>query len=95
MTDHSLVSEDRHGHGCQRFRLAIVVSGMQLAGDRRTASARFAAGGVTDDWDRFYDVLISLGRPAQPLAETDLKLVVQRLGAASKDRLVFAIDDRV
>ena len=44
------------------FRLGIIVSGMLLADDRRTASAWFVAGGVTDDWDRFYDCLISVGR---------------------------------
>ncbi len=44
------------------FRLAIVVAGMFLADDRRTASAWFVAAGVQDDWDRFYDCLISVGR---------------------------------
>src|SRR3974377_458952 len=32
------------------FRLAIVVAGMFLADDRRTASAWFVAAGVQDDW---------------------------------------------
>jgi hypothetical protein len=31
------------------FRLAIVIAGMFLAGDRRTASAWFVAAGVQDD----------------------------------------------
>ena len=44
------------------FRLAIIIAGMFLADDRRTASAWFVAAGVQDDWDRFYDCLISLGR---------------------------------
>ena len=43
------------------FRLPIIVSGMFLADDRRTASAWFAAAGVQDDWDRFYDTLSSIG----------------------------------
>ena len=43
------------------FRLAIVVAGMLLADDRRTASAWFVAAGVQDDWDRFYDCLTSRG----------------------------------
>ena len=44
------------------FRLAIVVAGMFLADDRRTASAWFVAAGVEDDWDRFYYCLVSVGR---------------------------------
>ena len=44
------------------FRLAMVVAGMFLADDRRTASAWFVAAGVQDDWDRLYDCLISVGR---------------------------------
>ena len=35
------------------FRLAIIMSGMLLADDRRVATAWFVAGGVQDDWDRF------------------------------------------
>jgi hypothetical protein len=47
------------------FRLAIVVAGMLLADDRRTASAWFVATGVEDDWDRFYDGHV--GRSARHL----------------------------
>ncbi|VAX40145.1 hypothetical protein MNBD_PLANCTO02-1217 [hydrothermal vent metagenome] len=50
------------------FRLAIVVAGMFLADDRRTASAWFVSAGVQDDWDRFYDCLISIGRTSEKLA---------------------------
>ena len=45
------------------FRLAIIVAGMMLADGRRTASAWFAAAGVFDDWDCFYDALISIDAP--------------------------------
>ena len=75
------------------FRLPIIVSGMLLAGDRRTASAWFAAGGVTDDWDRFYDGLIGIGRRTQSLARTVLKLIVQKFDPGPNGRLMFAIDD--
>ena len=34
------------------FRLSILVAGMLLADDRRTASSWFVAAGVQDDWDR-------------------------------------------
>ncbi|MBM4001376.1 MAG: transposase, partial [Planctomycetes bacterium] len=36
------------------FRLAIIMAGIVLAGERRVAAAWFVAGGVQDDWDRFY-----------------------------------------
>lgn len=75
------------------FRLGIIVSGMLLADDRRTAAAWFAAGGVTDDWDRFYDCLISLGRRPQPLAGAILKRIVQRFDPGPNGRILLAIDD--
>ena len=75
------------------FRLAIIVSGMLLANDRRTASAWFTAGGVTDDWGRFYDCLISIGRRSQPLAEAVLKRVVQQFGPGPNGRIVLGVDD--
>ena len=60
------------------FRLAIVVAGMLLADDRRTASAWFVAAGVQDDWDRFYDCLISVGRTSRKLATAVLGLSTDR-----------------
>lgn len=75
------------------FRLSIVIAGMLLAGDRRTASAWFVAGGVQDDWDRFYDCLISVGRTSANLATAVLGLVVQKLAPAFGDRLLLAMDD--
>jgi hypothetical protein len=75
------------------FRLGIIISGMLLADDRRTASAWFAAGGVTDDWDRFYDCLISIGRKPQPLAGAVLGLIVKRLDPGPNGRVVLGTDD--
>lgn len=75
------------------FRLAIIVSGMLLSGDRRTASAWFVAGGVTDDWDRFYDCLVSIGRRSQPLGEAVLKLIVKRFDPGLNGRVVLGVDD--
>ncbi len=49
------------------FRLPIVVAGMLLAGGRRTASRWFQSAGVKEDWDRFYDLLASLGRATSSL----------------------------
>jgi DDE superfamily endonuclease len=75
------------------FRLAIVVAGMFLADDRRTASAWFAAAGVREDWDRFYDLLASVGRTSGKLAFAVLGLVVQKLAPAAGDRILLALDD--
>jgi hypothetical protein len=73
--------------------LAIVIAGMFLADDRRTASAWFVAAGVQDDWDRFYDCLISVGRTSGKLATAILGLVVQKLAPKLGDRLLLGIDD--
>lgn len=74
------------------FRLPIIVSGMLLARGRRTASAWFAAAGVRDDWDRFYDALISVGRSARRLACGVLGLIVAKFVKPGA-RLLLAIDD--
>ncbi len=75
------------------FRLAIVIAGMFLADGRRTASAWFVAGGVQDDWDRFYDCLISLGRTSGKLAAVVLGLLVQKFAPGLGDRIVLGMDD--
>jgi len=75
------------------FRLAIIIAGMFLADDRRTASAWFAAAGVQDDWDRFYDCLISVGRTSGKLATAVLGLVVQKFAPGLTDRITVALDD--
>jgi hypothetical protein len=74
------------------FRLAIIVSGMFLADDRRTASAWFATAGVQDDWDRFYDCLASVGRTSEKMATAVLGLVVQKFAPGLK-RILLAMDD--
>ena len=75
------------------FRLAIIVAGMFLADDRRTASAWFVAAGVQDDWDRFYDCLTSVGRTSAKLATAVLGLVVQKFALEFGDRILLAMDD--
>src|SRR3989304_459994 len=75
------------------FRLAIVVAGMLLADDRRTASAWFVAAGGQDDWDCFYDCLISVGRISRKLATAVLGLVVQKLAPGLCDRILVGMDD--
>lgn len=75
------------------FRLAIIVAGMFLADDRRTASAWFVAGGVQDDWDRFYDCLISVGRTSEKLATVVLGLVVHKFAPSLAGRITVGLDD--
>jgi hypothetical protein len=75
------------------FRLAIIVAGMFLADGRRTASAWFVAAGVQDDWDRFYDCLISVGRTSKKLATVVLGMLVQKFLPGVADRITLAIDD--
>lgn len=75
------------------FRLAIIVAGMLLADGQRTASAWFVAAGVRDDWDRFYDCLISVGKTSQNLSTALLGLVVQKFLPQLAGRIRLAIDD--
>ena len=75
------------------FRLAIVVAGMFLADDRRTASSWFVAGGVQDDWDRFYDCLISVGRTSATLGTALLGLVVRKFAPSVSGRILLGMDD--
>ena len=75
------------------FRLSIIMAGMFLADDRRTASAWFVAAGVQDDWDRFYDCLISVGRTSGKLTTAVLGLVVQKFAPGLGDRIVLGLDD--
>jgi hypothetical protein len=75
------------------FRLAILIAGMLLADDRRTASSWFVAAGVQDDWDRFYACLISVGRTSGKLATAVLGLVVQKFAPKFGDRILLAMDD--
>ena len=58
------------------FRLGIILAGMMLASGRRTASSWFAAAGVRDDWDRFYDCLGSVGRCVRKLSAVVLGVTI-------------------
>ena len=75
------------------FRLPIVVAGALLARGRRTASSWFRAAGVKDDWDRFYELLVSAGKVASSLALPMLKLVVKRFDPGPEGYWTLAVDD--
>lgn len=76
-----------------RLRLPIIVAGLLLAEGRRTVSAWLQAAGVRDDWDRFYDCLISIGRQSSKLATAMLRQVVTQLDPGAGGRFVLAVDD--
>lgn len=75
------------------FRLAIIVSGMFFAEGRRTASSWFAAAGVRDDWDQFYDCLIRIGQRAGQFSFSVLALLVRKFAPGPGERVVVAVDD--
>jgi hypothetical protein len=74
-------------------RLTILCAGMLLADDRRTVTAWLHAGGVLDDWDRFYDCLKSLGRVTNVVAKILLIILVKKFAPIAGERILFAIDD--
>lgn len=75
------------------FRLPIVVAGALLARGRRTASSWFRAAGVKDDWDRFYELLVSAGKVATSLALPLLRVIVERFDPGPDGYLTLAVDD--
>ena len=75
------------------FRLPIVLSGAMLAGGRRTASRWFRAGGVRDDWERFYRLLPSIGKKSRSLGGVLLRVLVQRFDPGPGGYSKIAIDD--
>ena len=80
-------------HGRIAFRLGIIFSGAILAGDLRTASAWFQAAGVNDDWDVFYDALISIGRSAASIATPLLQLIVAKFDPGPNGYWKMVLDD--
>jgi hypothetical protein len=75
------------------FRLSIVLAGAMLASGRRTASSWFRAAGVGDDWDRFYDLLIAIGKQAPALGISLLHWMVRRFDPGPDGHWTFAVDD--
>lgn len=75
------------------FRLAIVMAGMMLAEGRRVAAAWFAAAGVQDDWDRFYDCLRSVGQRTGSLALPLLTAVIRKFDPGPDGHLTLGGDD--
>lgn len=75
------------------FRLPIVIAGIMLAGGRRTAASWFRAAGVKDDWDRFYDLLASVGRDATALMTPLVSLIFRKFDPGPDGYWTLAVDD--
>lgn len=75
------------------FRLPIVLAGAMLAGSRRTASRWFREAGVMDDWDRFYDLLVALGKRTSALALPLVSAIFRRFDPGPEGVWTFALDD--
>lgn len=75
------------------FRLPIVLAGAMLASGRRTAASWFRCAGVKDDWDRFYELLQSIGRNAASLMLPILMCVVRKFDPGEQGYWTLAIDD--
>ena len=71
------------------FRLSIMMAGMLLADDRRVAASWFAAAGVGDDWDRFYDCLRSVGRNTASLGLSLTLAVVRKFDPGPEGHIVL------
>lgn len=75
------------------FRLPIVLAGAILASGRRTAASWFRCAGVTDDWDRFYELLQAIGKSAALLAFPIIQVLVRRFDPGEGGYWTLAIDD--
>lgn len=75
------------------FRLPIIIAGAMLAGGRRTAASWFRCAGVKDDWDRFYELLQSVGKNAASLMLPILMAVNKKFDPGVQGYWTLAIDD--
>ena len=75
------------------LRLTIICAGFLLANGRKTVSSWLEAAGVKDDWDRFYDCLISTGKQAQRIAKEIVKIILQQVPLNDGEPIRLALDD--
>lgn len=75
------------------FRFPIVIAGALLARGRRTAASWFRCAGVKDDWDRFYELLQSLGKNAASLMLPMIMFAVSKFDPGEEGHWTLTIDD--
>ena len=68
------------------FRLPIVIAGAMLATGRRTAASWFRCAGVKDDWDRFYDLIVSIAAEPSVVWCDGASVVVATVCATGRHR---------
>ena len=75
------------------FRLPIMLAGAMLAGGRRTAASWFRFAGVKDDWDRFYELLQTIGKNAASLMVPLFSFVLTKFDPGEHGYWTLMIDD--
>lgn len=75
------------------FRLPIIVAGLLLSKGRRTASRWFIEAGVKDDWDRFYDCLIHVGKKSKCISWNLLMIICNKFRLSDASTIRIVIDD--
>ena len=78
-------------HARNRWRLPVLLTGMLLAGGRRTVTTWLRAAGVTDDYQDYYYLLSSVGRNSKRVATQLAVLAIQVLPLP--ERVLLVIDD--
>ena len=83
-------------HGRARWRLAVVLTGMLLAGGPRTVTSWLRAAGIRRDYKQYYYFISSVGRKAEDIALRILDLLIKHLPCdelSGQKRVLLAIDD--
>lgn len=75
------------------FRLPILLAGAMLAGGRRTVGSWLRCAGVQEDWDRFYDLLQTIGKQAAALSSPLLWKILERFDPGEHGYWRLALDD--
>ncbi len=78
-------------HARNRWRLPVLMTGMLLAGGRRTVTTWLRAAGVSDDFQSYYYFLSSVGRKSNSIATQLVALLLRTLPLPK--RLLLVIDD--
>jgi DDE superfamily endonuclease len=81
----------QHLHGRLAWRLAPLLLGVVFAKGRRTVASWLRAAGVGADFPSYYYVLRRVGKAAEGMAASLLRLLLGAIDLG--DRLLFALDD--
>ncbi|MCH7688232.1 MAG: transposase [Planctomycetes bacterium] len=78
-------------HARNRWRLPVLMTGMLLAGGRRTVTTWLRAAGVSDDFQSYYYFLTPVGRKCNSMATQLVRLLLRTLPLPK--RVLLVIDD--